>query len=217
MLRQLTACCHWKFGGSYRQQGSTPTVGWLAVFQDGGVHMQNMTSFNFITFAKINAKCQCYNCLNMLNMVLKRFGGTLIANDVNKILWIKFIGTRWQFVYSCRQRTVRIERCVKSAALSLFESRFSAAAVWTDTSLDTVGWVIWPVKIVPDMTYNVLPTDSSTDSVFASVNLNTAVKYATVNVQSNFICDTTLIITLTLAVTLSQWIICIYQHCCSIR
>jgi len=21
--------------------------------------------------------------------------------------------------------------------------------------LDTVGWVIWPVKIVPDMTYNV--------------------------------------------------------------
>ena len=94
----------------------------------------NMTSFNFITFAKINAECQCYNCLSMLNMVLKRFGSTLIANDVNKILWNKFSGTRWGFVYSCRQRTVRIECCIKSAALSLFGSHFSAAAARTDTS-----------------------------------------------------------------------------------
>ena len=48
-----------KFGSSCRQQGSAPIV-WLAVFQDGGVHMQNMTCFNFITVAKIkwiNAKC----------------------------------------------------------------------------------------------------------------------------------------------------------------
>jgi len=133
MLRRLTACCHWKFSSGCRQQGSGPTVCWLAVFQDGGVHMQNMTSFIFITFTKINAKCQCYNCLNMLNMVLERFGGTLIANDVNKILWNKFIGTRWRFIYSCRQRTVRIERCIKSAVLSLFGSRLSAAAARTDT------------------------------------------------------------------------------------
>jgi len=30
--------------------------------------------------------------------------------------------------------------------------------MWTGkwpSVLDTVGWVIWPVKIVPDMTYNV--------------------------------------------------------------
>jgi len=65
--------------------------------------------------------------------VLKRFGGTLVANNVNKILWNKFIGTRWRFVYSCRQRTVRIERCVKSAALPDFGSRISAAAARTDT------------------------------------------------------------------------------------
>ena len=72
-------------------------------------------------------------------MVLKRFGGTLVANDVNKILWNKFIGTRWRFVYSCRQRTVRIERCIKSASLSLFGSRFSAAAARTDTSQMRTG------------------------------------------------------------------------------
>ena len=49
-----------KFGSSCRQQNIGPIVCWLAVFQDGGVHMQNMTCFNFITFAKIkwiNAKC----------------------------------------------------------------------------------------------------------------------------------------------------------------
>jgi len=49
-----------KFGSSCRQQDIALIVCWLAVFQDGGVHMQNMTCFNFITFAKIkwiNAKC----------------------------------------------------------------------------------------------------------------------------------------------------------------
>ena len=80
--------------------------------------------FNFITFVKINAKRQCYNCLNVLNMVLKRFGGKFFANDVNIILRNKFIGTRWRFVYSCRQRTVSIEHCVKYAALQISAAGF---------------------------------------------------------------------------------------------
>ena len=39
---------------------------------------------------------------------------------------------------ACRQRTVRIECCEKSAALSLFGSCFSAAAARTDTALETI-------------------------------------------------------------------------------
>ena len=59
---RFLCCADWQpaaIENSAAAAGSKASVR-LAVFQDGGVHMQNMTSFNFITFVKIkwiNAKC----------------------------------------------------------------------------------------------------------------------------------------------------------------
>ena len=131
-------------------------------------------------------------------MVLKRFGGTLVANNVNKILWNKFIGTRWRFVYSCRQRTVKIERCVKSAALPDFGSRISAAAARTDTLVPHTHQQ--QLYIVQSSTWSTYTDDhhitsSSSSFVYFALSDATEHKYSMWNSLSLSVCDPSLTMT----------------------